>query len=153
MTTGNGANVNDWTPVVYRGDGAWIGVMSGGELGVGVEAAGRATLEGSNYQPMWPFMERGLSECLDTFSRAWPSLGGGKVATPEELIELTVETAWDSGREYWMQHSSAWVLQMAEMSAFDPERIRGVVARMLVSDGLAADLRTSLQSIVARSES
>ncbi len=140
--------MSNWAPVVYRGDGAWIGLMPGGKLGVGVETEGRATLEDSNFVPMWPFMERDLSECLQAFSGVWQRLDGAGVATPQRLIELTAETAWNSGREYWMWLSVAWVVQMAAMPAFDPQRVRDTAARMLELTAATLDLKRDLQRVV-----
>src|SRR5262245_42604843 len=119
MTTGRGVEMSEWTPVVYRGDGAWIGIMPDGRIGVGVEQEGRATLEGSGFVPMWPFLERDLSSCLGDFSRTWQSFERAGVSTPEKLIELTVGSAWNSGRAYWMRLAVPWVIEMAGQSSFD----------------------------------
>ncbi|WP_181803397.1 hypothetical protein [Streptomyces shenzhenensis] len=137
--------MTEWTPVVYRGDGAWIGIMPDGRIGVGVELEGRATLEGSGFVPMWPFMERDLSACLGEFSRAWESLDGGGVSTPEKLIELTVWAAWNSGRSYWMGLAVPWVVEMAQRPNFDHELIRELLDRMANSEVLSPDLRDQVQ--------
>ncbi|WP_156178672.1 hypothetical protein [Saccharothrix sp. ST-888] len=145
MTTGHGAEMTEWTPVVYRGDGAWIGIMPDGRIGVGVELEGRATLEGSGFVPMWPFMERDLPACLGEFSRAWESLKGGGVSTPEKLIELTVGAAWNSGRSYWMQLAAPWVVEMVKQPNFDREFIRELLGRMVNSEVLDSELRERVQ--------
>ncbi|WP_285490135.1 hypothetical protein [Amycolatopsis taiwanensis] len=137
--------MTEWTPVVYRGDGAWIGIMPDGRIGVGVELEGRATLEGSGFVPMWPFMERELSVCLGEFSRAWESLNGGGVSTPAKLIELTVGSAWNSGRPYWMQLAVPWVIEMAQQSNFDREFIQNLLGEMVDSEVLDPELRDHVQ--------
>ncbi|KJK58203.1 hypothetical protein UK12_11920 [Saccharothrix sp. ST-888] len=137
--------MTEWTPVVYRGDGAWIGIMPDGRIGVGVELEGRATLEGSGFVPMWPFMERDLPACLGEFSRAWESLKGGGVSTPEKLIELTVGAAWNSGRSYWMQLAAPWVVEMVKQPNFDREFIRELLGRMVNSEVLDSELRERVQ--------
>ena len=144
MATGHGGRMAGWVPVVYRGDGAWIGILPCGGIGVGVEGEGRATLESSSFVPMWPFMEKDLGACLDEFSRAWESLRRGGIVTPEELIELTVSSAWDSGRPYWMNLAAEWVVAMAGSSRFDSAFMRGILARMATSDVLSSDLRERL---------
>lgn len=119
--------------------------MPDGRIGVGVELEGRATLEGSGFVPMWPFMERDLSACIGEFSRAWESFKEGGVATPERLIELTVGSAWDSGRSYWMQLAAPWAIEMAQQSNFDREFIRELLSRMEDSEVLDPELRERVQ--------
>ncbi|WP_143035868.1 hypothetical protein [Lentzea fradiae] len=130
---------------MYRGNGAWIGTMPDGRIGVGVESEGRATLEGSGFVPMWPFMERDLSACLDEFSRVWDNFADSGVATPEKLIELTVGSAWKSGRSYWMQVSVSWAVDMAGRPNFDRRFIDGLLLEMAASDALPPELREQAQ--------
>lgn len=92
--TGNAGEAGRWLPLIYRGDGAWIGVMPGGQVGVGVEGEGRATLQDSGYVPLWPFMERGLSDFLGELYRVWGQLEGRGFAHPGAVVELTVSSAW-----------------------------------------------------------
>ncbi|MBM7813902.1 hypothetical protein [Saccharothrix algeriensis] len=150
-TTGRGVDMSGWTPVVYRGDGAWIGVMSGGRIGVGVEPEGRATLVGSGFVPMWPFMEGKLSACLDAFSRVWESFDGCDVSTPEELIESTVASAWASGRSYWMELAVPWVIEMAQAreGGFDRKLVHELLDGMAESKTLAPDLRARVRRVRA----
>ncbi|WP_405407477.1 hypothetical protein [Streptomyces decoyicus] len=145
MTTGRGVEMGKWTPVVYRGKGAWIGIMPDGRIGVGVELEGRATLEGSGFVPMWPFLERDFSECLGEFSRSWESIKDGGISTPEKLIELTVASAWNSGRQYWMRLSAPWVIEMAHRPKFDHEFIRELLGGMIDSEVLDPELRNQAQ--------
>ncbi|GHE73643.1 hypothetical protein GCM10018785_47210 [Streptomyces longispororuber] len=133
--------MGSWTPVVYRGDGAWIGVMPDGRIGVGVESEGRSSLEGSGFVPMWPFLERDLSTCLATFSGSWERLGQGGVRTPERLVELTVETAWKSGRSYWMELAAIWAIEMVGRKEFDHEATRVLLREMAMSEALTPELR------------
>jgi hypothetical protein len=51
MARGIGDETTVWNPVVYRSDGAWIGVMPDGRIGVGVEEEGRAALETTGFVP------------------------------------------------------------------------------------------------------
>jgi hypothetical protein len=120
----------EWNPLIESGDGAWIGVMASGEIGVGVLEEERASLVASKYIPMWAFMERDLSVCLDKLRQAWGQLGGRGVSAPEELVERTVRSAWSSGRPYWMQLAATWMLEMTRMPEFD----RTVVRDILESD-------------------
>ncbi|MER7818564.1 hypothetical protein [Streptomyces sp. NPDC096153] len=142
--------MGEWIPVVYRGDGAWIGIMPDGALGVGVETEGRATLEGSDFAPMWPFLERNVSDCLAKFSRTWESLEEGGVPTPEKLIELTVRSAWMSGRPYWMRLAVPWVVDMADRSGFDPRFMREMLGEMMHSEVVSPELRDRLRDASAR---
>ncbi|GCD99243.1 hypothetical protein EHYA_06957 [Embleya hyalina] len=87
---GVGEDVTTWRPVLPRGNGAWIGILASGRIGVGVAGEGRASLEGSGFVPMWPFMERGLSECLGEFRVRWDALADGGIASPERLFESLV---------------------------------------------------------------
>jgi hypothetical protein len=123
----HGVRMTSWNPVVYRGDGAWIGIMPDGLIGVGVESEGRASLVGSGFVPMWPYLESGFSSALAALSDRWPDLGGGGIPTPERLIELTVESAWKSGRSYWMQLAAPWAIDMSRRDGFR----RGVVLELL----------------------
>lgn len=127
--------------MVYRGDGAWIGVMPDGRIGVGVESEGRSSLVGSGFVPMWPYLERDLSACLADFSRSWEHLGQGGVPTPEKLIELTVETAWKSGRSYWMELAANWAIEMVRQEGFDQEATRILLLEMAASEALSPELR------------
>lgn len=134
-----------WVPLIYRGDRAWIGAMPGGEIGVGVEAEGRAFLKASGYIPMWPFMERSLSDCLDELHRAWEKIEEGGAPSAESLVEMTVSSAWASGRQYWMQLSASWVVEMAQSSTLDRQFIQEIVGRMSKSEILPSDLRDNLR--------
>jgi hypothetical protein len=139
-----------WTPVVDRGNGAWIGIMPDGRIGVGVELEGRATLKSAGFVPMWPFLEQDFSGCLGELSRSWESLKEGGISTPEKLIELTVESAWNSGRPYWMQLAAPWVIEMAQRSNFDHGCIRELLAGMIDSEVLDPELRNRLQCAVSK---
>lgn len=139
----------EWNPVVYRGGGAWIGIMPGGLIGVGVELEGRATLDASGFIPMWPFMEHDLSTCLREFSRAWEALSGGGVPTPERLLELTVASAWNSGRAYWMLLAVPWTIEMARLPRFSREFTGELLGRMARSRVVDADLRKRVKRAVS----
>jgi hypothetical protein len=139
--------MSEWVPAVYRSDGAWIGIMPNGMIGVGVEHEGRATLEGSKFVPMWHFLEKELSECLDAFSRAWESLKKGGVSTPERLIELTVESAWNSGRTHWMRLAVPWAIEMAHKENFDRRFVREIVDTMAHSESVTPELRGRLRQV------
>jgi hypothetical protein len=145
MTTGNGGEMGKWVPLIYRGDGAWIGVMPGGEIGVGVEAEGRASLKASGYIPMWPFMERSLSDCLDELHRAWEQSKEGGAPSPESLVEMTASSAWASGRQYWMLLAASWVIEMAQSSTFDRQFIQEILGKMSKSGILPSELRDKLR--------
>ncbi|TPQ20143.1 hypothetical protein [Streptomyces sporangiiformans] len=137
--------MGEWTPVVYRGDGAWIGVMPSGEIGVGTEVEGRATLEGSRFIPMWPFLERDFSECLSEFSRLGESPARGGTPPPEKLIELTVGSAWKSGRPYWMRLAVPWAIEMVQRSEFDSEAMGNLLGEMLDSEIVEPEMRERLR--------
>ncbi|RKN22126.1 hypothetical protein D7147_05265 [Micromonospora musae] len=137
--------MSEWKPVVYRGDGAWIGIMPDGRLGVGVESEGRATLTGSGFVPMWPYLERDLPAVLAELSRAWADLGQGGVSSPEELFELTVESAWKSGRSYWMQLAAPWAIEMSRRDGFDQDVVLRLLAEMAASDVLSSGVRKQAQ--------
>ncbi|TCM48763.1 hypothetical protein EV648_10327 [Kribbella sp. VKM Ac-2568] len=147
LKTGTGCEgeAGTWLPLVYRGDGAWIGVMPGGQVGVGVESEGRATLRDSGYVPLWPFMERGLSEYVRELSRVWVQLEGRGFAGPGAVVELTVSSAWASGRLYWKRLAASWVVEMADRSIFSLELLRDILDKMIGSDALSAELRESLR--------
>ncbi|GGK85882.1 hypothetical protein [Streptomyces flaveus] len=139
--------MEEWIPVIYRGDGAWIGVMPGGEIGVGTEVEGRATLEGSRFIPMWPFLERDFSECLSEFSRLGEFLTKGGTSTPKKLIELTVGSAWKSGRPYWMRLAVPWVIEMVQRSDFDAEAMGKILGEMLDSEIVEPEMRERLRLV------
>jgi hypothetical protein len=117
--------------------------MSDGRLGVGVETQERASLDGSGFVPMWPYMERDLSATLTTFTRAWPRLDQGDVQTPQALLLRTVETAWRSGRSYWMHLAALWALDMVGREGFDQPVLRGLLSDMAASDDLPPEWGTS----------
>lgn len=133
--------MSNWTPVVDRGDGAWIGIMPDGRIGVGVDSEGRATLVSSGFVPMWPYLERDLPESLAEYARSWEQLSRGGVSTPERLIELTVESAWRSGRSYWMQLAAPWVIEMSRREDFDQDVVRGILREMETSEVLSVQVR------------
>jgi hypothetical protein len=145
----NARRVGQWIPVIHRGDGAWIGIMPGGKIGVGVEMEARDTLEHSRFVPMWPFMEQDFTESLEKFANAWPSLGRGGVATPEKLFEMTVRSAWASGRPYWMRLSAAWAADMAQTRNFDTMFLSEFLAKMSRSSIITPELRDQLLSALA----
>lgn len=115
--------------------------MPDGRIGVGVESEGRAAFEGSGFVPMWPYMERDLSESLTELSGSWVQLGQGGVSTPERLIELTVESAWKSGRSYWMQLAAPWVIEMSHREDFNQDVVRGILSEMKTSEVLPVEVR------------
>lgn len=133
--------MSNWNPVVYRGDGAWIGIMPDGRIGVGVESEGRAALASSGFVAMWPYLERDLPESLAELSRSWAQLDQGGVSTPEQLIELTVKSAWRSGRSYWMQLAAPWVIEMSRREGFDQDVVRGILREMEASEILPVEVQ------------
>lgn len=132
---GDGARAATWTPVLERTHGAWIGIMSDGRIGVGVETEERASLADSGFVPMWPYLERDLTATLAEFTRAWGRLGHGGVPTPERLLELTVETAWRSRRSHWSELAALWALDMRGREGFDQGALRSLLREMAASDG------------------
>lgn len=146
MTTDPGAENAGWQPVIYRGDGAWIGVTADGRLGVGVDTEERSSLVGAGFTPMWPFMEgRRVADCLAEFSARWRQLANGGISSPERLLELTMESAWRSGRPYWMRSAAAWAGQMAGVPGFDRRVIEEVIHEMTSSEVLAEGVRAGLR--------
>ncbi|SEE20871.1 hypothetical protein SAMN05428945_6777 [Streptomyces sp. 2224.1] len=137
--------MGEWLPVVYRGDEAWIGIMPDGRIGVGVELEGRATLEDSRFVPLWPLLERHFSKCLDELSQEWDTLGKGGVSTPEKLMESTVESAWNSGRPYWMRLAALWVIEMTHSENFDPGFVREILNEMRRSEIVESEVRNRMQ--------
>ncbi|MGW1917248.1 hypothetical protein ACWCQS_42920 [Streptomyces sp. NPDC002076] len=133
--------MGEWTPVLRSSYDSWLGVMPNGMLGVGKVDEGRATLEGSGYVAMWPFLERNLTECLDDFKGSWHLLGGHGISTPEKLVELTVESAWNRGRPYWMALAVQWLTQMAHMPGFDSRLVSGMLKSAAESETLPSELR------------
>jgi len=91
--------------------------MPDGLIGVGPESEGRASLGGSGFVPMWPYLEGDLSNALAELADHWPDLDGGGIPTPERLLELTVASAWRSGRSYWMQLAAPWAMEMFDREA------------------------------------
>jgi hypothetical protein len=108
-----------WTPVLYRSDGAWIGRMPDGRLGVGTETQARASIADAKLIPMWPFMEQPLQTCLDDFSACWAELATLEYSTPLELLSRTMTSAQQSNSPYWRHLAESWLVQMA---AIDGER-------------------------------
>ncbi|MCD0447521.1 hypothetical protein LO763_28290 [Glycomyces sp. A-F 0318] len=110
-----------WTPALYRSDGAWIGRMPDGRLGVGTEIEPRVCIADAELIPMWPFMEQPLQTCLDDFSTCWAELITLEYATPLELLSRTLTSAQQSNSPYWRQLAESWLAQMA---AIDSRRSR-----------------------------
>ncbi|WP_344175109.1 hypothetical protein [Kribbella lupini] len=138
--------MGEWQPLICRGDGAWIGLMPDGQIGVGVEGEARASLQAAGYVPLWPFLENELSECLENLYGVWDRLEGRGFAGPETLVQETVVTAWSSGRPYWMQLSASWVPAMVRRPGFDPNFLREIIAEMSGWDALPAGLAGELRS-------
>lgn len=145
---GEGMEATTWTPVMYRSDGAWIGILPDGRLGVGVELEARASLVGSGFIPMWPYLGRDFSATLTEFTLAWAQLGHGGVSTPERLLELTVESAWRSGRSYWMWSALPWALDILGHEGFDQGAVQGLLRAMAASDDVPQDCETALAAAV-----
>ncbi|MET9314803.1 hypothetical protein ABZX12_23560 [Kribbella sp. NPDC003505] len=108
--------------------------MSDGLIGVGVESEGRASLVGSGFVPMWPYLERDLSSVLAEIAGHWPDLRGGGISTPERLLELTVASAWRSGRSYWMQLAAPWAIEMSDRECFERETVQELLRDMASSE-------------------
>ncbi len=79
---------------------------------------------------MWPFLEQPLSKYLEEFSHEWCAFKKGGVATPEKLMELTVESAWNSGRPYWMRLAVPWAIEMTHGENFDSGFVREILNEM-----------------------
>lgn len=105
-----------WKPVLYRSNGAWIGRMPDGRLGVGTETEARASIADAKLIPMWPFMERPLQTCLDDFSACWAELATQEYSTPLELLSSTLTSAQQSHSPYWRHLAESWLLQMAAIA-------------------------------------
>ncbi|WP_154814482.1 hypothetical protein [Actinophytocola xinjiangensis] len=148
LTIDHGVNMTEWNPVLYRGNGAWIGIMPDGRIGVGTESEGRASLVDAKFVPMWPYLEQDLSRVLAEFSRWWLKFDKGGVSTPERLMELTVETAWRSGRLYWMQLAAGWVIEMTRRDEFDQILIQSLVSEIVVRGDLPLEIRDRAQDAI-----
>lgn len=98
---------------------------------------------------MWPYLERNLSACLADFSRSWKHLSQGGIPTPEKLIELTVETAWKSGRSYWMELAANWAIDMVRQEGFDQGTTRMLLLEMAASEALPPELRDRVRGVLA----
>lgn len=119
--------------------------MPDGEIGVGTESEARASLKDSGFVAMWPFLERPLDEFADLFTCSWPAFAGREPATPEELVEATVSSAWSSRSQYWMSLAAERALEMGERSAYDPAFLTTIVREMLKSQVLSPELRRGLR--------
>ncbi|WP_157367989.1 hypothetical protein [Alloactinosynnema sp. L-07] len=116
LTTNRVDDVGRWIPILYRGDGAWLGSMPSGVLGIGIESEGRATLVDADFVPMWPFMERPFVDVLTELISCREAIERNGDLAIDELLESTVLTAWRSGRKYWMDLAARWVEEMKEES-------------------------------------
>ncbi|MFF0123371.1 hypothetical protein ACFYP0_25310 [Micromonospora arida] len=136
--------MDNWKPVIYRGDGAWIGRMKSGELGVGTEEEVRASLKAAGLRPMWPFMERGLEEFRAEFGLRWGELRTPEFPKLDQLIAATIGTAWRSGSEYWMILSARWLVEGGQVAQFERSLLVETRAEMLASDLVREKVRSSI---------
>lgn len=118
--------MHQWRPVIERGDGAWIGRMVDGRLGVGVLGEERVSLGQANMVPMWPFMERPLADCLGEFSRHWTDLSPEEFRSPSHLLSTVIGSARRSWSPYWRERAAQWLRQAAEMQGFDSSELESV---------------------------
>ncbi|MEV4601141.1 hypothetical protein AB0K15_27540 [Amycolatopsis sp. NPDC049253] len=121
-------------------------------LGIGTEDEGRATLEGSGYVAMWPFLERSLDACLDEFSRSWHLLGGHGVSSPHRLVELTVASACERRRPYWMALAVPWLIRMAPLPSFDSRLVSDLLSSAAEAEVLPAALRDQADAALAEAD-
>ncbi len=70
------------------------------------------------------------------------------MSTPEKLVEMTVGSAWSSGRSYWMQLAVPWAIEMAQRSNFDREFVRDILVGMAKSEVLDPELRDQLNGLI-----
>jgi hypothetical protein len=122
--------VGQWKPVIYRGDGAWIGRMTSGMIGVGTVDEERSSIVEASLRPMWPFMERDLAECLSEFQPRWTELHSIEHPTLHGLLSETIKTGWQSGSPYWMQRAARWLVQAATLPGFDLDELDSVRTQM-----------------------
>ncbi|MGW9211785.1 hypothetical protein ACWGR4_33040 [Embleya sp. NPDC055664] len=97
-------------------------------------------------RPLWPFMERGLSECLGEFRVRWDALADGGIASPERLFELTVSSAVESRRSYWMQAAASWLVGMQATSGFDQALVHDLIRRLSASPEMSQQWRQRWRS-------
>lgn len=102
--------------------------MPDGLIGVGVESQGRASLAGSGFVPMWPYFEGNL----------------------ERLLELTVESAWRSGRSYWMEVAARWAIQMSDWECFERVAVQELLREMASSEALSQAGRARVLGVSAQ---
>ncbi|BCJ52196.1 hypothetical protein Asp14428_36710 [Actinoplanes sp. NBRC 14428] len=133
-----------WRPVIYRGDGAWIGLLASGELGVGTQSEERASLEAAGMRPMWPFMEKSLPECRDQFDSHWSELRTPAFPAIDSLFSVTISTAWNSGSQYWMLRAANWLVEFARTPGFERSILTEVRDEMLMSDLVGDELRSRI---------
>ncbi|WP_143658257.1 hypothetical protein [Embleya scabrispora] len=86
-------------------------------------------------------MERGLSECLGEFRDRWDALADGGIASPERLLELTVSSAVESRRPYWMQAAASWLVEMQATSGFDQALVHNLIRRPSASPEMSQQWR------------
>ena len=119
--------------------------MTSGKLGVGVELEERASLDGAQMRPMWPFMERDFSSCFDEFLAHWSSLVSRDYPTAEHLFFEVVRSAWSSGSPYWMKLAANWLVQAVDSGNMDPSILRETRRQMIDSEILGKGLRSAMR--------
>ena len=124
-------------------------MMPDGLIGVGPESEGRASLGGSGFVPMWPYLEGDLSNALAELADHWPDLDGGGIPTPKRLLELTVASAWRSGRSYWMQLAAPWAMEMFDREGFERETVLEILREMASSEALPPAVRAGVEGLLA----
>jgi hypothetical protein len=128
-----GEVMNEWRPILDRGDGVWIGVVAGNALGVGSPTAVSKRITNDNYIPLWPLLESELDETLTRLTATWRELSASGVDAPASLALLVVKSALDGDRPYWVELSARWLVGMTHDDRFDQRLVRELLARIAAS--------------------
>jgi hypothetical protein len=140
--------MGEWSPVLDRGDGVWLGVVDGGGLGVGSRETVSRRVTADSYVPLWPFLEGGLNETLAQVTVSWGELSASGLDSPESLLELVVSSAIDGGRPYWVELSVRWLAGMASIAAFDREFVADSLQRVAESNLIPQPIRHDAQRAI-----
>jgi hypothetical protein len=144
--------MGEWDPVLDRGDGVWLGVVDGSVLGIGSWDAISKKLQGGNYIPLWPLLEKEFDETLAMLSATWNDFSRCGLDTPESFMQLVVDSAIKGGRPYWTELSTHWLARMAVHDGFDYAFVKASLEQVLdtaqVAQSVRHEARRAIKSMV-----
>jgi hypothetical protein len=122
--------LNLWKPLVKRSDEDWVGITDEPGIWVGTGQTPRARVDLKNPVFLWPLLERRRSTVCDELRGAWADLANKGMQSPEELVEVIVDSAVHGWQPYWVELAVDWMQGMEKEPGYRVIHLRKLLSEI-----------------------